>query len=159
MLDSCCLLSQRFFTLTPSPMLTRTLSLLAVVLVASGCYHARIETGLTPSAQVYEESFASGWVYGLVPPSTVEAGEECPNGVAVVETQLSFVNQLVSALTFGIYTPMHITVTCAAAGSASLDTEAVDIADGANTDAVAQAFMQAADLAVANDQAVFVRFE
>jgi len=140
-------------------MLTRTLSLLAVVLVASGCYHARIETGLTPSAQVYEESFASGWVYGLVPPDVVEAGEECPNGVAVVETQLSFVNQLVSALTFGIYTPMHITVTCAAAGSASLDADSVNIADGADSEAVSHAFMQAADLAVANDQAVLVRFE
>lgn len=148
-----------FFTLTPSPMLTRTLSLLAVVLVASGCYHARIETGLTPSAQVYEESFASGWIYGLVPPSTVEAGEECPNGVAVVETELSFVNQLVSAFTFGIYTPMHITVTCAAAGSAALDAESVDIAHGADTEAVAQAFMQAADRAVVSEQPVLVRFE
>ena len=140
-------------------MFTRTLSLLAVVLVASGCYHARVETGLTPSAQVYEQSFASGWVYGLVPPSTVEAGEECPNGVAIVETQLSFVNQLVSALTAGIYTPMHITVTCAAAGSASLDAEAVDIAAGADREAVSQAFMDAADLAVATEQAVLVRFE
>lgn len=31
----------------------------------------------------------------------------------MVETQVSFLNQLVGALTFGIYTPMHITVTCA----------------------------------------------
>jgi hypothetical protein len=140
-------------------MLTRTLSVLALALVVSGCYHARIETGLTPSAQVYEQTFASGWIYGLVPPSTVEAGQECPNGVAVVETELSFVNQLVSAFTFGIYTPMHITVTCAAAGSASLDAEAVDIAAGADRDAVTQAFMDAADLAVSSDEAVLVRFE
>lgn len=31
----------------------------------------------------------------------------------MVETQLSFPNQLVSFLTGGIYTPMTITVTCA----------------------------------------------
>jgi hypothetical protein len=37
------------------------------------------------------------------------------NGVAKVETQLSFVNQLVNLLTLGIYTPMEIRVVCAAA--------------------------------------------
>ena len=139
----------------------RSLSFLAVVLIASGCYHARIETGLTPSAQVIEQSFASGWIYGLVPPSTVKAGEQCPNGVAIVETELSFVNQLVNAITFGIYTPMHIKVTCAAGGSASLATpaESVAVAQDASAEEVSQAFMQAADLAVASEHAVAVRFE
>lgn len=142
-------------------LLLRSSLLLAVVLVASGCYHARIETGLTPSAQVYEQTFASGWIYGLVPPSTVEAGQECPNGVAVVETELSFVNQLVSALTLGIYTPMHITVTCAAGGTSSLSApaESVTVARGASEAEVAEAFMRAADLAVASEQAVFVQFK
>jgi hypothetical protein len=141
--------------------ITRSAVLLAVVLVASGCYHARIETGLTPSAQVVEESFASGWIYGLVPPSTVEAGEQCPNGVAVVETQLSFVNQLVTAITFGIYTPMHIKVTCAAGGTSSLAAPAasVAVAHGASAEEISAAFMHAADLAVATEQAVAVQFE
>ncbi len=139
----------------------RGLSLLAVVLVASGCYHARIETGLTPSAQVFEQAFASGWVYGLIPPKTVEAGQECPNGVAVVETELSFVNQLVSAITLGIYTPMHIKVTCATGGTSSLPAPAksVDVAHGASTQEISRAFMHAADLAVASEQAVLVQFE
>ncbi len=139
----------------------RPLSLLAVVLVASGCYHARIETGLTPSAQVIEKPFASGWIYGLVPPSTVEAGEQCPNGVAIVETELSFVNQLVNAITFGIYTPMHIKVTCAAGGTSSLaaPAESVAVSHGASAEEVSEAFMHAADLAVASEQAVNVRFE
>lgn len=139
----------------------RALSLLAVVLVASGCYHARIETGLTPSAQVIDKPFASGWIYGLVPPSTVEAGEECPNGVAIVETELSFVNQLVSAITFGIYSPMHIKVTCAAGGTSSLSApaESVAVAQEASEEEVAEAFMRAADLAVASEQAVLVQFE
>jgi hypothetical protein len=34
-----------------------------------------------------------------------------------VETQLSFLNQVIAILTGGIYTPMSIKVTCAAAGS------------------------------------------
>lgn len=49
----------------------------------------------------------------LLPPSMVSTAERCPNGVAKVETQQSFVNQLVGFLTLGIYTPMQIKVTCA----------------------------------------------
>jgi hypothetical protein len=89
--------------------------LVCTLLVASaGCYHATIETGLQPGTQTLEDRWADGWVYGLVPPSTIETMERCPTGVARVETQLSFLNQLVNILTFGIYTPMEIVVTCAA---------------------------------------------
>ena len=43
-----------------------------------------------------------------MPPSTIETAQKCPNGVAKVETQQSFGNQLVGFLTLGIYTPMDI---------------------------------------------------
>lgn len=86
----------------------------AVLLLLSGCFHATVETGATPSTVVIDKPFASAWIYGLVPPSTVSTAEKCPNGVAKVETQESFLNQLVGFLTLGIYTPMHIKVTCAA---------------------------------------------
>ena len=46
--------------------------------------------------------------------------------MARVETKLSFLNQLVGSLTFGIYTPMEIKVTCAAGGVE--DTKTVDSA-------------------------------
>jgi hypothetical protein len=91
----------------------KVFTLCALVVVGSGCYHATIETGATPSTQVIEQPWSSGWIYGLVPPKTVEAAQRCPNGVAKIETQLSFPNQLVNVLTFGIYTPMSIKVTCA----------------------------------------------
>jgi hypothetical protein len=70
---------------------------------------------------VVGDKWASGWILGLVPPDAIDAGAECPNGVARVETQLSFVNQLVSIITFGIYTPMQIDVTCAARGGDDAD--------------------------------------
>ena len=35
--------------------------------------------------------------------------------MAIVETRPSFMNQLVSALTLGIYSPMEIVVTCGSA--------------------------------------------
>ena len=90
---------------------------LASVVVASttACYHATVDTGLAPSTQTVEKGWASGWIYGLVPPSTVETASKCPNGVSKVSTQLTFPNQLVNFLTLGIYTPMEIIATCAAA--------------------------------------------
>lgn len=86
---------------------------IALCLCLGGCYHATIETGAKPSAVTIEKHWASGWIFGLVPPKTVETASKCPSGVAKVETQLSFLNGLVSILTLSIYTPMDIRVTCA----------------------------------------------
>ncbi len=132
-------------------------------LVAAGaflgaCYHATIETGLAPSNQVLEQSFASSWIYGLVPPKTVQTAERCPNGVAKVETQHTFVNQLVGFLTLGIYTPMHIRVTCAQAGGAATGAM-LTIPARADGEEVRAAFGGAAELAVAEGSMVLVRFE
>jgi len=85
-----------------------------LLLAAAGaCYHATIETGLAPGTQKIEQHWAMSFIYGLVPPSTVEAKAKCPNGVSRVETQMSFLNGLVAVLTFEIVTPMDIQVTCA----------------------------------------------
>jgi Bor protein len=107
-------------------MSSRSYLLVAVGLVLSGCYHATIETGAKPSNVTVRHQWASGWIYGLVPPKTVETAAKCTTGVSRVETQQSFVNGLVGILTLGIYTPMEIGVTCAegaaaeAAGATSL---------------------------------------
>ena len=86
-----------------------------LLLSAPGCYHAIVETGLPASTEVIAKPWASGWIYGLVPPSPISAASQCKSGVAKVETVHSFANQLVGILTFGIYTPMDIRVTCASA--------------------------------------------
>ena len=141
-------------------------SILALALVSSlavSCYHARIETGLSPSATVVDKSFAACWIYGLVPPSTVKAAQECPNGVAVVETELSFVNGLVGALTLGIYTPMHVKVTCAASSAMGrpdhTPNEDLAISTEASADEVVEIFDLAAKHAATNRQPVYVHFE
>ncbi len=102
-------------------MKTKVSIFLILMLFLTGCYHAKVTTGAEMSAQVVENTFASGFIFGLVPPSVVNVASECTNGVAQVETRLSFVNMLVSNITFGLYTPMHIKVTCAASPRADAE--------------------------------------
>src|SRR3989454_5364405 len=97
------------------------LVVLTSLVALAGCFHATIETGLTPSTTVIDKSWASGWLWGLVPPSAIQTASKCTQGVAKVETQRSFLNQVVSALTGGIYSPMAIKVTCAQSGHASAE--------------------------------------
>ncbi len=99
------------------------LSVAGVCFVLTGCYHATVRTGAPMSNEKVEKKWASGWIYGIVPPAAVETASKCPAGVAQVDTQQSFTNGLVGMLTLGIYTPMEIVVTCAASGSAEVQTD------------------------------------
>lgn len=123
------------------------LTAVGLITILSGCYHATVTTGATPSTEVVEQRFASGWVFGLVPPSTIETASKCTSGVAQVETQLSFVNQLVGLLTLGIYTPMSIKVTCAAATSALGTQDSIDyhMSATAPTEEIGAVLAQAAE--------------
>lgn len=94
-------------------------SLLALTLL-SGCYHAVINTATPAGAQTIDMPWAHSFLWGLVPPTVVDSAAQCPSGVAQVITEHSFVNGLAAAITFGIYTPMHINVTCAS-GQGALD--------------------------------------
>ena len=129
-----------------------------MLLVLSGCFHATIETGLPASATVVQNDWAHGFIIGLVPPSTVETKAKCPNGVAKVETQLSFLNSIASILTFNLYTPMTITVTCASSNRmATLPADASVIRVNSTADASVVSPMQRAfTLAVTTGQPVYV---
>jgi hypothetical protein len=87
-------------------------TLAALLLLSAGCYHASIETGMKPGNDKIEKEWASGFAWGLVGPEPIEAQSKCTTGVSKVETEHSFLNGLVGAVTLGIYTPMHLTVTC-----------------------------------------------
>src|SRR3989475_12938004 len=156
------LIPSRRPTITGSGRMNRSLELVAAagVFLLAGCFHATIETGLAPSNQVIEKGFASSWIAGLVPPSTVETQAKCPHGVSKVETQLSFVNQLVAFLTLDIYTPMNIKVTCAEGGRASRSPTAPTIDVGANATAeqIRNAISRAAELSARDSVPVYVEF-
>lgn len=101
----------------------RLFSLLLIPIVAlalTGCYSAQVTTDKQPSGQVIEKPWATGFVAGLATPGAqIDAAQQCPNGVAMVETEVSFLNQLATFVTLNIYSPMSVTVTCAAGGSMS----------------------------------------
>lgn len=92
---------------------------LAATLVSSACYHTILTTDLPPNGQVHREAFKPAFIAGLLP-ATVDASRYCQGGRwARVETQYSFLNWLVGAVTAGIFTPMDVRVFCATAPSSA----------------------------------------
>lgn len=120
-------------------------TLLSFALLLTGCYQARVTTGEDPGRTI-EKKFASGFINGLATPGANIDAAECENGVAVVETQLSVPNMLVGAVTFGIYTPMDVRITCAASSSMShlMKAPELSVPEGATTAEVRHTLNKAA---------------
>lgn len=91
----------------------RPLLLALIAAIVAGCYHITVVTGAPPAPTVVDKPWQMSFVYGLAPPPELNVRDRCPNGVAKVETQQSFLNGLVSALSSGIVTPLQATITCA----------------------------------------------
>jgi len=137
-------------------------SVVGAVVVLAGCYHVTVETGLAPSpTATIEQQWALGFVYGLIPPPTVNSMQRCPKGVAKVETQMSFLNGLVSGVTFGILTPWTIKVTCALDGTAhssAVSAPVIQVGSLVTPTTVRDAIVRAADEAVQTGQPVYVQY-
>lgn len=99
---------------------------MVLVLATSACFHQVVHTGRPAGPTVVDKPWVSTWLWGLVAAQPVDVRQECRSGTAVIETETSFVNGLVGALTLGIYTPQHVRVTCAS-GSASLPANAIQV--------------------------------
>lgn len=139
--------------------------MMLAVALCLGCYHAVIDTGASPGDVVIDMPWAKSFIFGLVPPDVVETAAKCPGGVAKVETEHSFLNWLVGAVTFGIFTPIHIRVTCAGT-AVSLNGE-IDylvpsadlvIREEATPEEAADVLQAATELAVDSGEPVFVKF-
>ncbi len=140
----------------------RSAAAAALVLASAGCYHAIVDTGRPASGEMIEEKWAHGFLWGLVPPKIVETASKCPDGVAKVETQHSFLNQVAYVLTGGIYSPMQITVSCAGAGSgddADAAASARRIDAGAPIETQREALARAARRSLETGQPQYVKFE
>jgi hypothetical protein len=139
----------------------RALAGLTVLVASTACYHATIITGLPAGSDMVTKEWASGWLFGLIPPSTVETASKCKNGVAKVETQHSFLNLLGQWITASIWTPMQIDVTCASSNRMSLGpTEHGDVihAKDGSAAALRTAIAEAAEASSRRHEAVLVVF-
>lgn len=87
--------------------------LAAAALASSACYRVTVVTNATPSTVTVDKPWNNSFVYGLVPPAPIDVAPKCTNGVSKVVTQRSFLNSLVGAITYSIYTPLQVNVTCA----------------------------------------------
>ena len=126
-----------------------------LTLTGAACYHATIDTGLAPSGETIDQPWAMSFVAGLVPPPIVETASKCPRGVSKVETEHSFLNVLVQAVTFSIVTPMHIHVTCGS-GRGAMGTSVPALRAGGAV-ALERALEIAAQRSWQSSQPVYVR--
>lgn len=134
--------------------------LLVLPLFMTGCYNAQITTGLSPSPEVIEVKWAHSFINGLVPPKVVNAEDQCSNGVARVETKLSFLNMLAQLVTFSLYSPMSITVTCATGSmAASNPSDIIEVDRNSPKEVVLESFSKAIELSAKNERAAFVSFK
>ena len=140
-------------------MRSKGLLFIAAVAVSTGCYKATIETGRPASGQTVRQDWAHSFIGGLVPPSTVNTASQCPNGVARVQTQLSFLNMVANAVTFGIYSPMSILVECAASDENENEDAALAVTAGASLEDATRVFNAAVTRSAELQAPVLVRFE
>ena len=135
-----------------------SLMLMASVAFLSGCYHQVVQTGRTPGTTVVERPWTATWIYGIVPAEEISTAAQCPNGVATVVTEQSFLNGLVGVLTLGIYTPQNVTITCATGTAARGDGREIRVAAGATLERRMNAIEEAIEIAEQTRQPVVVRY-
>jgi hypothetical protein len=107
----------------------------AAAIGLSACFHQVVQTGAPAGTTVVDKAFVTTWLWGIVPAAELDVRRECPGGVAVIETEQSFMNGLVAALTLGIYTPQHVRVTCSSR-TASLPRGATEVVAPASASSV-----------------------
>lgn len=90
------------------------LALGAAAALLSGCYRVTVVTGAPAAPTTLDRPWQNSFVLGIVPPPEINTSAACPSGIAKVETEHTFLNGLVDAITQNIYTPIHTRVTCAA---------------------------------------------
>lgn len=88
--------------------------LLLIAFATTGCYRVTVETGAPPGPSGIDIPWQMSFAAGLIPPSEVDTSQECPQGVAQVQTERSFLNVLATGITSHILSPLHVTVVCAA---------------------------------------------
>jgi hypothetical protein len=89
----------RFCSLFCFPAERLELAFLAAAILCAGCHHVTVIAGAPAATTTVAKQWQNSFVYGLVPPPELTPTDCCQQGVAKVETERSFLNGLVSAIT------------------------------------------------------------
>ena len=135
----------------------RYITLAALALAASGCYHQIVQTGRTPGPTVVHRPWTPTFLWGLVAPAPIDVSAQCRSGIATVETQESVPNWFATLLTLGIYAPRDVRVTCATGTAALPRRQLIDVAGG-SYDAVEHGMRRAMQESLRTGEPVLMRF-
>jgi hypothetical protein len=136
----------------------KTLVLAASLLATAACFHQVIQTGRAPGPTVVERPWTATWIWGIVPATPINVSQECKSGVAVVETQMSEVNGLVYFITFGIYAPRDVKITCASGTALKPGTQEFNVAVATSPEARTRILESAIAASARSGAPVVVRF-
>jgi hypothetical protein len=95
-------------------MFIRVIAAAFLSLAVSGCYRVTVESGAAHAPTRVEQPWQMSFAAGLVPPPEINTQGECPQGIAQIQTQRSFLNQLAAGVTGSIISPMDVRIICAA---------------------------------------------
>lgn len=121
-----------------------SLLLCGMALGLSGCFHHKYTDGSARAGGVPDyDQWRHHLIGGLVTlDENMDLRAICPSGVAYIHDRQTFLNGLVGAITFGIYTPTQVTIYCKSGRAAAegqgeeiamlIDAEFVAALEGAN---------------------------
>jgi hypothetical protein len=98
--------------------IVRAVAAVSALALLAGCYHQVVDTGLPRASTTVTKPFHPTFIFGLVKAAPIDVRQQCPNGIAVAGTRITFVNGLVGVITFGLVTPHEVSITCASGGRA-----------------------------------------
>ncbi|MDX2093073.1 MAG: hypothetical protein SFX73_34845 [Kofleriaceae bacterium] len=101
----------------------RLIPFLAIALVTSACATHKIHyrNPSVASNGAPRSAKQSFYLWGLAGGSEVDLQQMCPGGVAAIESKTGVGDRIFSILTFGLYSPMSVDVSCGGAGVATGD--------------------------------------
>jgi hypothetical protein len=137
----------------------RAFTLVAVCLLASACYRQVVNTGRTPGTTVIDKPWTPFFLWGLVAHPPMDVSSQCPNGIATVVTEQTFVNGLVSLIAlFGVYSPRHVTITCAGRSAMRPGSTEFTVARDASAGERERVFTRAIEESERTGQPIVIRF-
>ncbi|HJQ20369.1 MAG TPA: hypothetical protein VJ867_08490 [Gemmatimonadaceae bacterium] len=127
-------------------------------LLVAACYHQVVQTGRAPGSTVVSKPWTATWIFGLVPATPIDVSQQCPNGIATVETQMTVPNWLATAVTLGIYAPRDVKITCATRSALNNGWREIHVARGASPLDQQRVIEQAAELSAQTHAPVVLSF-